>query len=137
MFVNQPRINNIEDKDFYECLEENDFIGGRFLESSLSSEKVLEDIHINECVFSNVNFENIEFKNVEFMDVVFENCDLSNKRFTKPLTRVIFKNCKLIGLYCSNVSMKDVQFMNCILRFSSFMNTNITNSMIQNNDFKE
>ncbi len=137
MVIRKPILNHIENRDFFVCIEDNEFIGSSFDSIILEKNLILEDIKIEECVFKNMSFQNVSFQHVELMDVIFENCDLSNIRFTKPITRVLFKNCKLIGAHFLSVNMKDVELENCALRFSNCFETTLTNCLLHHNDFTE
>ena len=90
MKIEEPRIKEVFEKDFFENLE--DCENGLFENVKSDSEIVLDSISMEGCIFKKCDFQNINLKNVSFLDVIFENCDLSNQRFSKKsFGRVVFE----------------------------------------------
>ena len=79
MKVNKPKIRIMDNKTFFECLEDNEICNCEI--NGNVGNLVLNDFTIDSCIIRNVDFHNIELNNVNLLDVIFENCDLSNTNF--------------------------------------------------------
>ena len=114
MKIENPKLGKNEQKDFYKCLEEDNFASANIENTEIKQEVIIEDITIDSCTFKNIDFTKVIFRNVDLIDVCFENCNLSNKDFDERLiNRVIFKNTKLTGSSMIDTSLKDVQIIDC------------------------
>ena len=125
----KPKITNIEDKNILDSYYENEFTNYHFNEN-IKEKITIKNTTFDSCIFENIDFTNIELIDVDLIDVIFDGCDLSNKCFDyKMLSRVEFKNCKMIGTSFIESVLRDILFDSCVMRYLNFSNTNSKSSI--------
>ncbi|ODJ66507.1 pentapeptide repeat-containing protein [Brochothrix thermosphacta] len=92
-----------------------------------------EDIHFENCIFTDLTF-----KRCEFLDVIFSGCDLSNSDFEDSVFfRVLFKSCKLMGANFISTYSKDTQWIDSQLPYANFSEAKLVKSAFEANDMTE
>lgn len=136
MKIAKPKITYTEEKTFIEAYEQRDFTNGLFKENS-PNQIVLSDLYIDSCIFDKIDFNNITL-DVDIYDVIFEGCNLSNLCFdSKMLSRVVFKNCKLVGTTFINAHLKDIFFDNSVVKLCNFANAKLENVSFVDSDLSD
>lgn len=79
------------------------------------------------CVFRRAKLPESRWRGARLEECVFEECDLT--RFVPSDLRahdVVFRTCKLLGVEWTSASQNpDVKFEDCVLRYASFVGTNL------------
>ena len=119
--------------------EDKDFTNINFIETGI------DDTEYEQCRFINCNFEEANLSMIKFVDCVFKGCNLSLAKFGDTVFRDIqFVDCKMLGLHfehCHEFGLT-ANFDNCMLNHSCFYRrkikkTNIHNCKLIECDFTE
>ncbi|MFF2091494.1 pentapeptide repeat-containing protein [Paenibacillus sp. NPDC058174] len=86
--------------------------------------------------FTNVTMRGVRMRKSEFTDVIFERCDLSNADFQDAIFhRVVFKDCKLIGMDISSGMLRNATFIDCYAEYAVFRMINAKRVKLQGGTF--
>lgn len=92
------------------------------------------------CRFENCRFCGARLDKLTFEDCTFYGCDLSLAQVQgTAFKEVLFEECKMQGLplYTCARWLLAVRFKNCVMRFVSFANLPLKNTVFENCDLRE
>ncbi|MFI9829653.1 pentapeptide repeat-containing protein [Streptomyces sp. NPDC051913] len=82
----------------------------------------LADTHLLDGRVTGLRTQRAQMEEVRVNSVEFTRCDLSSLHWSaSKLTRVVFRDCKLLGATLEDVTLDDVLFDNCKLDYSTFI----------------
>ncbi|WP_379320645.1 pentapeptide repeat-containing protein [Paenibacillus puldeungensis] len=121
--IEQPKLTpNLEEVKFDAIYLEEE---PQLMECRVCDEQVdgteVDKAYLSKVGFKNVSFTSSKFHHIDLTDAIFESCNLSNASFNKGIiNRVIFRDCKLLGVDFSECNLGNVCFENCDVNLSSF-----------------
>ena len=81
--IAKPKLPAIftDAKDLMSLCKDEFYLNGYRFQDALISLCEIAHLHLDGCLFINVDFEECAFDQVDLLDCRFENCDLSNCKF--------------------------------------------------------
>ncbi|MEV7020765.1 pentapeptide repeat-containing protein [Kitasatospora sp. NPDC093558] len=80
---------------------------------------------------SNLRADRVQLDQVRLDSVEFDTCDLATTRITdSKLSRVVFRNCKIMGAGLIGVTLDNVLFDNCKLDYTTFEQIRATGAVV-------
>lgn len=109
--------------------EDKDFTNINFIETGIDANGY------EQCRFTNCNLEEANLSMIKFVDCIFKGCNLSMAKLGDTVLRdVQFIDCKMLGLHfehCHEFGLT-ASFDNCTLNHSCFYRRKIKKTSIQN-----
>ncbi|SPE57641.1 secreted effector protein PipB [Streptomyces netropsis] len=91
----------------------------------------LADTQLVTGLISNLSVARVQFQAVNLHAVELEACDLGSARWAdSKLTRVSFRNCKIMGAALDGLTLDDVLFEKCKLDYTAFTKFRATGSVV-------
>lgn len=110
MKIVKPKIKTLNEIAFNDLNTEEEICNFKVTKNP-DTKIILEEKTIDSFIFEKIDFKDIELIDIDLTDVIFDGCDLSNKDFNeKYLSRVVFKNCKMLGTSFIDATLKDIEF---------------------------